>query len=87
MVVPCLRLLVRAESTDELVEIADLLATPVVLEAEPDAHGRGYQRATRMFGRVHIEVYAEVTPSASSVAELARRVSGRGEVGPRGGRK
>ena len=80
-VVPCLRLLVCAETTDELVEIADLLAAPVVLEAEPDAHGRRYQRATRTFGRVHMEAYAEVSPSASSVAELARRVSGPGEVG------
>jgi hypothetical protein len=54
-VVPCLRLLVCAETAGELVEIADLLAAPVVLEGEPDAHGRRYQRATRMFGRVHME--------------------------------
>lgn len=59
--VPCLRLQVTCDTTEELVALADLMAAPVVLDAEPDAHGRRYQRATRDFGGVHIEACTEVS--------------------------
>jgi len=61
--VPCLRLLVSCETTTELVALADLLAAPVVLDAEPDAGGRRYERTTRNFGRVRIEACTEVSHS------------------------
>jgi len=64
--VPCLRLLVPCETTKQLVSLADLLAVPVVRDAEPDADGRGHERATREFGRVHIEA-CTVIPHAPTL--------------------
>jgi hypothetical protein len=62
--VPCLRLQVTCDTTEELAALADLLAAPVVLDAEPDPDGHSYQRATRDFGRVHIEACTKVSQSA-----------------------
>jgi hypothetical protein len=62
--VACLRLRATCDTTEELVALADLLAVPVVLDAEPDAREHRYQRATRTFGRVHIEACTEVSQTA-----------------------
>ena len=55
--VRCLRLLVCCATPAELVEMADLLAGPIVADGEPDQSGSRCQRVTRTFGRVEIEAY------------------------------
>jgi hypothetical protein len=63
--VPCLGLLAYCRSADELVHVADLLAGPVVVDAEPDQYGGRYERATRTFGRVDIEALTERSETAA----------------------
>ena len=59
------KLLVYCSTGDELVALADLLAVPVVADTEPDRRGHRYQRATRTFGRVHIEAYTAAGEAGS----------------------
>jgi hypothetical protein len=54
------RLLVYCATAEQLVELAALLGSPMVADPEPDTEGRCYERATRDFGRVQIEAYAEL---------------------------
>jgi len=56
-------LLVYCATGEQLVELAELLAVPVVADSEPDWEARGYQRARRDFGRVQIEAYTELAES------------------------
>ena len=63
--VPCLALLVYCGTADRLVELADLLACPVVLDPKPSSSGRLFQVVTRTFGRVSIEAFAEATAAES----------------------
>ena len=56
-----LRLLVRCATPGDLVAMAELLAGPIVAEAEPNQHdGSRARRVTRTFGRVEIEAYRRV---------------------------
>jgi hypothetical protein len=57
--VPCLGLLVGCATTNDLVHLADVLAAPIVIDAEPDPRGIRCERATRTFGRVHVEAFVE----------------------------
>jgi hypothetical protein len=63
--VPCLGLLVECAMTRDLAKLAELLAAPIVLDAQVDRDGACYQRAPRHFGRVHIEAFAEVSDGLS----------------------
>jgi hypothetical protein len=63
--VPCLALLVYCGTADRLAELADLLACPVVLDPKPSRSGRHFAVATRTFGRVGIEAFAEATTAES----------------------
>jgi hypothetical protein len=58
--VPCLGLLVHCSTAAELVDLAELLAVPVVADAEPNRRGERYERATRSFGRVELEAFTEL---------------------------
>jgi len=51
--------LILGELTRDLAKLAELLAAPIVLDAQVDRDGTCYQRATRHFGRVRIEAFAE----------------------------
>ena len=57
-----LGLIVHCDSPGALAEVAGLLAVPVVVDPGSDPSGRRCQRATRTFGRVFIQAYAE-TPT------------------------
>jgi hypothetical protein len=59
-VVVGLGLLVYCVTDEQLVELAELLGSPVVADPGPDSEVRRYQRATRDFGRVQIEAYIEL---------------------------
>jgi len=54
---------IHCSTGDELVALADLLAAPVVADTQPDKDGHRYQRATRTFGRVHIEAHTNAAPT------------------------
>ena len=58
-------LLVHCATTEQLVELAEVLAAPVVADPEPDWEARRYQRAKRDFGRVQIEAYTELAEAGS----------------------
>jgi hypothetical protein len=58
-------LLVYCATAEHLVEMAELLGSPVVADAGPDCKGWHYQRATRDFGRVQIEAYTELAEPGS----------------------
>jgi hypothetical protein len=58
------RLLVYCDTADYLVEVAQLLAAPVVADDASTRRGQRYQRATRDFGRVQIEAYIELAEAA-----------------------
>jgi hypothetical protein len=55
-----LGLLVHCVTAEQLVELAELLDSPVVADPGPDSDARRYQRATRDFGRVQIEAYTDL---------------------------
>ena len=57
--VPCLRLQVCCDTPAHLAAMADLLAAPIVADAEPDQYGSRHHRVTRTFGRVDIEAVAK----------------------------
>jgi hypothetical protein len=60
--VPCVDLVVPCATVEELSGLAELLAAPVVTDAEAQESGHRHQRASRSFGRVHIEGYAVEGP-------------------------
>jgi hypothetical protein len=62
--VSCLRLLVHCATPGELVAMADLLAGPIVADAEPHQDGSRYERVTRTFGRIDIEAYTKAGGNA-----------------------
>jgi hypothetical protein len=53
-------LLVCCVTAEEVVELAELLGSPVVADAGPDCEARRCLRATRDFGRVQIEACIEL---------------------------
>ena len=55
-----LGLLVYCDTAEQLVELAELLGSPVVADPDPDSEAQRYQRVTRDFGRVQIEAYTEL---------------------------
>ena len=64
--VPGVRLLVYCTTAERLVELAELLGSPMVADTEPDSRGFRYQSAKREFGRVLIEAYTELAEEAAS---------------------
>ena len=53
---------------DVLIRAAAALAAPVVDDPAPDSRGCRYQRASRRFGRVRLEVYRAFDPDTKAVA-------------------
>jgi hypothetical protein len=51
-----------------LARAAAALGVPVVDDPAPDVRGRRYQRASRRFGRVRLEVYRALDPDAQAAA-------------------
>jgi hypothetical protein len=58
-------LLVWCDDHDVLARAAARLEVPVITDPDPDSSGNRYQRATRRFGRIHLQAYSAAGDVAS----------------------